>query len=133
MPIRRAIGWERLPHSHPASQQDEEERGHCRNGLARAKKHVRPHEQPGRQQTILAAPRRTLHHPAIRRFRAEAEGRHHVGAEIDSQNLNDREGERHPRKREGQIRDQLGDVRRQDVGQELPDVLEDGAAFFDRR
>ena len=32
---------------------------------------------------------------------------------------------------ERQIRHQLGDVRGQDIGQELPDVLEDGAALLD--
>ena len=35
-------------------------------------------------------------------------------------------------KRRSQIRDQFGDVRRQDVGQELADVVEDRPPFLDR-
>ena len=89
------------------------------------------HEQPGSQQAIPPAPGRALHHARIRRLGAEPQRRHHVGAQIDRQDLHHREGERHPRERERQIRHQLGDVRRQDVGEEPADVLEDGAALFD--
>ena len=66
LPIDRAIGWQWLSPLPSSSEKDEEERGHRRYGLARAKKQVRPHEKTRGQQTILASPWWTLHEPAIR-------------------------------------------------------------------
>jgi hypothetical protein len=57
LPISRAIGGESLSPLPSGSEKDEEERGHGRNGLGRAKKQVGPHEKTWGQQTILASPR----------------------------------------------------------------------------
>ena len=63
---------------------------------------------------------------------AETEGGQRVGPHVDGQDLDRRERQRDREQREREVRDQLGNVVRQDVGQELADVLEDGPALFDR-
>ena len=56
----------------------------------------------------------------------------HVGAEIDGQDLDDRERQRNTENDKREIRDQLRHVRGENVGEEIADIGEDGAAFLDR-
>ena len=83
------------------------------------------------QEPIVAPAGRSSHHGPARWLRTETERGDHVGAEIDGENLDDGQRERDPRERERQVRHQLRNVRRQDVRQELADVVEDGTSLFD--
>ena len=88
--------------------------------------------RPGVSSRSSLRLRRPAHDRRVRRFRPETERGYMSVPEIDRQDLDDGQRQRNARERKGEVRDQLRDVRGQDVGQELPDVLEDGAPFFDR-
>ncbi len=68
----------------------------------------------------------------MRRFRAERQRGDHVGAEVDGEDLRDRQGERHAEQAVAQIRDDFRHVAHQDVGGELANVGVDGPPFLDR-
>ena len=110
--------------------QDEPIRAHRGCGLDQAEEEIGAGEQRPIQQAIGAGTRRCAHDVGGRLLRAEAERGQHFGAEIDGENLDDCERERDAEDDEREVRNQLGDIRAEDVGQEAADVGEDGAAFL---
>ena len=112
--------------------QDEEEDRHRRGGLQHAQPQVGARQQRPGDQRFAGRPRREPHDPAMRPFGAERQRRQHVGAEVDGEDLDHGERQRDPEEHEGEVGNQLGDVRGEDVGEELADVLEDRAPFLDR-
>ena len=60
----------------------------------------------------------------------EPQRRNEVRAEVDREDLQDREGQRDREQREGDAGHDLWHVRRQDVGHEAPHVVEDRAALL---
>ena len=79
----------------------------------------------------MAPPRWPAHHVGVRPLGAQRQCRQHVGTQIDREDLDHGERQRNAEQHEGQIGHDLRDVRSQDVGQELADVLEHRAAFLD--
>ena len=57
---------------------------------------------------------------------------HHVGAEVDGEDLHDREGQRDVEQHEQDERHELGHIAGEDVGHEPADVVVDRATLFDR-
>ena len=73
---------------------------------------------------------RALHDVRRGFLRAEGERREQVGAEVDGQDLHDGERQRDAEQDVAQVGDQLRYVGGEDVGDEVADVLEDGAPLL---
>ena len=98
-----------------------------------AEPQVGPLEQPPVEERRVAGAGPPLHEPGLGRLAAERQRRHHVGAEIDGQDLEDGEGGRDAQRHHGHEGDHLGDVGGEDVGEELADVAEEAATLLDGR
>ena len=73
---------------------------------------------------------RDVHNTGMRGLCPQRNGRNHVGAEVNRQDLRDGEGQWHPEKAIGQIGNHLRHVTHEDIGGKLPDIVEDRPAFF---
>ena len=131
---RRAKG--RVVARAPAgTREDEEEAGEDERRLDQ------PEEDPGAvQQRALdhafgARPWRPLHEAGLSRLAAESERREDLRAEVDREDLQHRQRQRDraAREREDQEGNELGRGVREDVEDELPDVVVDPSAGGDRR
>ena len=72
----------------------EEEHGQGGSCLQRPEPTVGARQQCPGEQALVRATRRLAHHRRIGRLGAERQRRHHVGAEIDGENLDDRQRQR---------------------------------------
>ncbi len=111
--------------------QHEEEGGHGAKRFERAEEEVSAGEQAAGEQAFGSRPWPTLHDVGRRFFGTQGKGRQHVGAEIDGENLDHGQRQRDAEQHEGEVGNQLGDVRGQDVGDEFADVFIDRPAFLD--
>ena len=71
-----------------------------------------------------------MHHILGGSLGAQGNGRQHVGAEVDGQNLQDGQWQRNLAQHEGQIWHQFRDVGGEDVGDEFADVFVDCPSLF---
>ena len=88
------------PKCQPAVAQDEPIRAHRGSGLHRPEEEIGAGEERPVQQPVGARTRRCFHDVRGGLFCAETERGQHVGAEIDGQDLDDRERQRNAEKRQ---------------------------------
>ncbi len=77
--------------------------------------------------------RRPAHRVGLGRLHAQRERRQSVGQQVDPQDLDRQQRQRHAGQRPGDHDEDLAEIARQDEPDELPDVVEDDASLFDRR
>ena len=108
--------------------------GHGERRLDRPQEAERPADHVTREQVLITATGRTGHGVGLGALRAERERGQQVGADVERQDLEDRQHQRDPSRRERPYRErrELGDVVGQVIRQELPDVVERGASLLHR-
>ncbi len=129
--VERIERSERRPIPPTGRVQDEEEASQRTECFERTEKQIGTRQQCRRQQPLAARTRRPIHDLGMGPLGAQRQCRKHVCAEVDGKDLDHRQRQGNAQQHIGQVRNQLGDVRSQNVGEELADVVEHRASFLD--